>query len=61
MTYIYFLVHRKSNAQVRKLRSEIQTKAYLKETTRAQDIDKDCANNKLNNSKESRLMNETQV
>ncbi|KAG8036337.1 hypothetical protein G9C98_003660 [Cotesia typhae] len=53
-------VHRKSNAQVRKLRSEIQTKAYLKETTRAQDIDKDCANNKLNNSKESRLMNETE-
>ncbi|XP_057339111.1 zinc finger protein 800 [Microplitis mediator] len=53
-------VHRKSNTQVRKLRAEIQAKAYLRESTRAQDIDQDCADDKLNSLNELRSTNETQ-
>ncbi|XP_044010706.1 putative uncharacterized protein DDB_G0281251 [Aphidius gifuensis] len=45
-----FKIHRKTNEQVRKMRDQIQEKAYKTSTTRAQDIEKYCANEKLNNS-----------
>ncbi|XP_015512892.2 zinc finger protein 800 [Neodiprion pinetum] len=38
-----FKVHRKSNEQVRKLRAQIQEKAFRKETTGAEDIEKENA------------------
>ncbi|XP_034941150.1 zinc finger protein 800 [Chelonus insularis] len=54
-------VHRKSNAQVRKLRTEIQAKAHKRKTTRAQDMEKDCAESKLNDLSEPQsLTNQTQ-
>ncbi|XP_011303534.1 uncharacterized protein [Fopius arisanus] len=54
-----YKIHRKSNEQVRKLRAQIQEKAYRTESTRAQDIEKDCANSKLNNNHEP-MINETE-
>ncbi|XP_063978252.1 zinc finger protein 800 isoform X2 [Diachasmimorpha longicaudata] len=54
-----YKIHRKSNDQVRKLRPQIQEKAYRTEATRAQDIEKDCANSKLNNNHEVTI-NETE-
>ncbi|XP_015119794.1 uncharacterized protein LOC107043012 [Diachasma alloeum] len=54
-----YKIHRKSNDQVRKLRPQIQEKAYRTEATRAQDIEKDCANSKLNNNHET-TVNETE-
>ncbi|XP_076749952.1 uncharacterized protein LOC143422873 [Xylocopa sonorina] len=42
-----FKVHRKSNEQVRKLRSQIQEKAFIKDTTVAEDLQKEDANKTL--------------
>ncbi|CAK9822124.1 Zinc finger protein 800 [Anthophora retusa] len=53
-----FKVHRKSNEQVRKLRSQIQEKAFIKDTTVAEDLQKEDANKLLMNSE--LCINETQ-
>ncbi|XP_017788542.1 PREDICTED: zinc finger protein 800 [Habropoda laboriosa] len=53
-----FKVHRKSNEQVRKLRSQIQEKAFIKDTTVAEDLQKEDANKILMSSE--LCINETQ-
>ncbi|XP_060830688.1 uncharacterized protein LOC132915068 isoform X3 [Bombus pascuorum] len=53
-----FKVHRKSNEQVRKLRSQIQEKAFIKDTTIAEDLQKEDAQKTLVNS--ALRANETQ-
>nr|XP_031838126.1 LOW QUALITY PROTEIN: zinc finger protein 800-like [Nomia melanderi] len=44
-----FKVHRKTNEQVRKFRSQIQEKAFIKDTTGAEDLQKEQANKLLTN------------
>ncbi|KAG6802618.1 zinc finger protein [Apis mellifera caucasica] len=53
-----FKVHRKSNEQVRKLRPQIQEKAFIKDTTAAEDLQKEDASKTLMNN--AVRVNETQ-
>ncbi|OAD56649.1 hypothetical protein WN48_03111 [Eufriesea mexicana] len=53
-----FKVHRKSNEQVRRLRTQIQEKAFIKDTTAAEDLQREDANKTLMNS--ALRVNETQ-
>ncbi|XP_043250988.1 zinc finger protein 800 [Colletes gigas] len=54
-----FKVHRKSNEQVRKFRSQIQEKAFIKDTTAAEDLERQQANKNLLSRAPLRI-NETQ-
>ncbi|XP_029039216.1 LOW QUALITY PROTEIN: zinc finger protein 800 [Osmia bicornis bicornis] len=53
-----FKTHRKTSEEVRKLRSQIQEKAYMKDTTVAEDLQKEDANKTLTN--DALRINETQ-
>lgn len=55
-----FKVHRKTNEQVRKLRTQIQEKAFRKETTGAEDIEKENAIVKSSGTPEQQTSNNTQ-
>ncbi|KAG7199890.1 hypothetical protein KM043_014336 [Ampulex compressa] len=55
-----FKVHRKSNEQVRKLRSHIQEKAFRKESTGAEDIEKQQRNSTLLEREDMLCTDETQ-